>query len=174
MLLKDYKLTLKMPECNPSSQIINGIANLGQNIEEVLPYLNSVIKNCFYNHKSKILSFKKDGHMVTIYPDMIAVTKFNSKEEMIKFLDWLKNFINEIYRNRENIKPNYKTREIPKPIELLKLLPGENCGDCGYASCLAFAVKLSQGEATIEDCPLIFKAEFKEKKEKLSEVFLEA
>ncbi|MHA1266551.1 MAG: (Fe-S)-binding protein [Candidatus Helarchaeota archaeon] len=45
--------------------------------------------------------------------------------------------------------------------ELYNLLPKTNCKECGESSCMAFAVKLLNKERTIEECPDLFKHEFK-------------
>ncbi|NTU71332.1 MAG: acetyl-CoA decarbonylase/synthase complex subunit gamma [Coriobacteriia bacterium] len=38
-------------------------------------------------------------------------------------------------------------------IEIFKSLPKTNCGDCGVPTCLAFAMKLAQGQAELASCP---------------------
>jgi acetyl-CoA decarbonylase/synthase complex subunit gamma len=38
-------------------------------------------------------------------------------------------------------------------IEIFKLLPKTNCGDCGVPTCLAFAMKLAAGQAELSACP---------------------
>lgn len=38
-------------------------------------------------------------------------------------------------------------------IEIYKLLPQTNCGDCGVPTCLAFAMKLAAGQAELSKCP---------------------
>jgi len=38
-------------------------------------------------------------------------------------------------------------------IEIFKLLPKTNCKKCGFPTCLAFAMKVAQGQADIEKCP---------------------
>jgi acetyl-CoA decarbonylase/synthase complex subunit gamma len=38
-------------------------------------------------------------------------------------------------------------------VQIFKLLPKTNCKKCGYPTCLAFAMKLAQRQASIEDCP---------------------
>ncbi len=38
-------------------------------------------------------------------------------------------------------------------IEIFKLLPKTNCKKCGFPTCLAFAMKVAQGQANIEQCP---------------------
>jgi acetyl-CoA decarbonylase/synthase complex subunit gamma len=38
-------------------------------------------------------------------------------------------------------------------IQVFKLLPKTNCKDCGYATCMAFALQLAAGKAALEGCP---------------------
>jgi acetyl-CoA decarbonylase/synthase complex subunit gamma len=38
-------------------------------------------------------------------------------------------------------------------IQIYKLLPQTNCQDCGYPTCLAFAMKLAAKQADLDDCP---------------------
>jgi hypothetical protein len=40
-------------------------------------------------------------------------------------------------------------------LDILKLLPKNNCGQCGYSSCMAFAASLSLQESPPEKCPHI-------------------
>jgi acetyl-CoA decarbonylase/synthase complex subunit gamma len=38
-------------------------------------------------------------------------------------------------------------------LDIFKLLPKTNCGDCGVPTCMAFAMKLAQKKAELTDCP---------------------
>lgn len=40
-------------------------------------------------------------------------------------------------------------------IQIFKLLPKTNCKECGYPTCLAFAMALAAGKAELEKCPTI-------------------
>ena len=40
-------------------------------------------------------------------------------------------------------------------IEIYKKLPKTNCGRCGAATCMAFALKVKKGHADISDCPFM-------------------
>jgi len=50
-------------------------------------------------------------------------------------------------------------------IEIYKLLPKTNCKDCGVPTCMAFAMKLSSGQAELSQCPHVSE----ESKAKLSQ-----
>ena len=49
-------------------------------------------------------------------------------------------------------------------IQIFKLLPKTNCGDCGTPTCLAFAMNLASGKAELDACPHVSE----EAREKLS------
>ena len=38
-------------------------------------------------------------------------------------------------------------------LDIYKVLPQTNCGDCGVPTCLAFAMQLATKKAGIDDCP---------------------
>jgi acetyl-CoA decarbonylase/synthase complex subunit gamma len=38
-------------------------------------------------------------------------------------------------------------------LDIFKLLPKTNCGDCGVPTCMAFAMKLAQKKAKLSECP---------------------
>lgn len=40
-----------------------------------------------------------------------------------------------------------------KGLDIFKLTPKTNCKDCGVPTCMAFAMKVAQGSASIEQCP---------------------
>src|SRR4030043_1429418 len=38
-------------------------------------------------------------------------------------------------------------------LDIFKLLPKTNCGDCGLPTCMAFAMKIAQKKAELSSCP---------------------
>ena len=174
MLLKELHFRVIPPECNLSSPKLNAIAELQESIEEVFPYLNGLIKGCLYSPETKILSFKKDGRLITLQPRQIAVTKLNDEQEAEKIFHWLKELINVTYEGRETLKVDYQGREPIKVLDIFKLLPGTNCRQCGEPTCMAFAAKLQQDEIIIAKCPPLFNDPFQEKRERLLSLLKEA
>lgn len=45
-----------------------------------------------------------------------------------------------------------KVKEDPRVEKLLDILPGVNCGACGYASCLEYALSISKGDTEVDNC----------------------
>lgn len=47
----------------------------------------------------------------------------------------------------------FAVKEDPRIQEIIELLPGANCGSCGYAGCSGFAQALLEGKAQVANCP---------------------
>ncbi|MDD1693157.1 MAG: acetyl-CoA decarbonylase/synthase complex subunit gamma [Methanoregula sp.] len=63
-------------------------------------------------------------------------------------------------------KKRKSIREI-SPIDVYKLLPRTNCGECHEANCMAYATRLVNGELLLSDCPPLHTAEYHNAREKL-------
>lgn len=56
--------------------------------------------------------------------------------------------------------------------QIYKLLPQTNCGRCGLANCMAFAVELLSGKKKVDNCPpLIEETKYASKLKQLQEIF---
>jgi 4Fe-4S ferredoxin len=52
-------------------------------------------------------------------------------------------------------------------MEIMKCLPLTNCKVCGYATCMAFAAALREGEASPDCCAPLGEEKCREEREKL-------
>jgi ArsR family metal-binding transcriptional regulator len=170
MFLSDYTLRVVLSDCNPSSQKVNALVDLSEDISEVLSYLNTVLKGIQYNEAEKILVVKKGGRLITFRPRQIALTKLEDESEARIVMEEVKQILNVTYANREQIKPTYTSRSIPRPLDIFKLLPGKNCKECGEPTCMAFSLKLVHDEIGWKQCPLLLTKEFEKNRLKLMEV----
>ena len=157
--MKDYNLK------------VNAIADLSEDISEVLPYLNTVLKGLQYHPEEKFLTVKRKGHVITFWPRQIAVTKLEDEKEAKAVMEELKQIVNETHERRNQIKPSDTSRLIPRPLDIFKLLPGKNCKECGEPTCMAFALKMVNDEVEFIQCPLLLKKEFEANRFKLIELF---
>jgi ArsR family metal-binding transcriptional regulator len=170
MLLRKYDLKIVLSDCNPSSLKVNAIADLSEDISEVLPYLNTALKGLQYYAEEKILTAKRGGRLITFRRRQIALTKLEDEKEAITVMEELKRIVNETYEKRGHIEPTYASRPIPRPLDIFKLLPGKNCKECGEPACMAFALKLVNNEVEWKTCPLLLKREFETNRLKLTEI----
>ena len=170
MLLNEYQLRIVLPDCNFSAETVNAIVALPEDISEVLPYLHTVLKGLQYIDKNKILTVKKEGHLITFRPREIAITKLEDEKEAREVTEELKQIVNETYQNRNKIEPDYTMSKELKSSDILKLLPGTNCKECGERTCFAFSFKLIRHEVDISKCTSLFSEKYEENRKALLEL----
>ncbi len=169
MLLHSYKIIRTLP-CIADPEKIRVIAEVSDEIHEVFPYLNAVLKGCIYNHPALTLTIKKDEKLITLHFRYVTLTMINDENEAEEILKWLKDLINEAYQNRNQIEPNYSSGEELKATDIYKLLPGTNCRKCGEIKCFSFAFKLGRKKTIITKCIPLFLEEYHEKRKVLLEL----
>lgn len=157
-------LLRKVELCIADPKRIRVFADFSNDISEVLPYLNTILPNASYNHDAPTLTFMRGPTLITIYPKKIAAAKVEDENAAVLLLEWIRNLINDTFKNKDSIEPSHKRTIRLNPIELYKYLPQTNCQECGELTCLAFAVKVLSGEEKIASCLPLFKPEFEENK----------
>ncbi len=162
------------PKCDPSKEVLHGIAALKDDISPVFPYLNAELGGWDYDPKNQVVLLKiSAGKWITLQPREIAIRGARDQEELQALLAWIKGQINEIYERRDQIPPRYTSQAGLKLMEILKLLPRTNCKACGYPTCMAYAAALREGEISLNDCPSLWEETCRVKLEKL-QTYLES
>ncbi len=167
MLLNDYQLRIVLPDCDLSAVTVNAIVTLSGDISEVFPYLHTMLKGSDYIDQSRILTVKREGHLITFRPREVAITKLEDEKEAKRIMEELKQIINETYQKRDTIEPDYTMPKELKSSDIMKLLPGTNCKECGERTCFAFSFKLIRHEVEISKCAPLFSRGYEEKREAL-------
>ncbi len=122
------------------------IGYFDRDITEILPYLNTVIKGASYNKGASTLTFAKERRLINLYNIKVTIAKADDILDAWKVLDEVKRIINTTHENKNTIKPNYDEKIKVTALQIYGWLPKSNCRACGEATCLAFAVKILQGE----------------------------
>ena len=81
MRVHDYVIRMVISECNISSEKLNALVELTDDMGDLLPYLNTVFGNGQYSHQEKILTAKRGGRLITFRPRQIAITKPDGEDE---------------------------------------------------------------------------------------------
>ena len=168
--LKSITLCYVAP-CMADEKKIRLIAYFDHDISQLLPYLNAVIKGASYNKNAPTLTYAKERRMINLYNIKITIAKADDIIDAWKVLDEVKELINRAYKNKDTIKPNYEEKIKVTALQIYGWLPKSNCKACGEATCLAFAVKLLQGEQKLDACtPLSNEIQFSENKNIMREM----
>ncbi len=152
-MLENRKVNLVRPACDPNSTSLAAIVEFEGDISEVFPYLNATVKGCRYFPSGPFLRFPFEGHAVTLHRDHLTMARFEDEAEARRTLDGVTRLINETWARRGEIEPSYRKAAEVTALEVFRQLPRTNCGKCGQPTCMAFATRVSSGEAELEECP---------------------
>ncbi len=153
MLLGNYTMTVTPPECLPSEIFVTATVEFGDDLSELMPYLNAELGPCVYERNIPFLRFRRDGKLIAVYPKKVAIAGLRDEEEAREVLEWFRETVNSVESRKDLIEPSFWSLSNLKPLDVFKLLPRTNCGQCVQRTCMAFAAAVVTGEATIDECP---------------------
>jgi len=172
-LLRGYEIRLEVFKCSPHSEAVGCLVDLHQDIREVMPYLNGVLKRCRYNPDAPALEISHEGRGFALWARRIAFGGVTCSEEAEHVMESLQQLINDTWARRDEITPSERRGPCLSPLAVFKLLPGLNCGECGEASCLAFAAKLAREKARLVQCVPLASPDHGERRAALVAMLLE-
>jgi ArsR family metal-binding transcriptional regulator len=168
MLKNIFSFEIFRPKMDSTKEVLHAIATFQADISLVLPYLNAELGGWDYDQRNQVLLLKLSaGKWITLHAHKIAIRGARDLEEAHALLRWITGQINDIYGRRDEITPRYTSQAGLKVMEILKLLPMTSCKACGYATCMAYAAALREGEITLKDCPPVWQKAFAEKRQRL-------
>jgi ArsR family metal-binding transcriptional regulator len=161
MIIEDYEVKLSDVECVPGS-IYSAKALLPGDVSAVMPYLNAVLDRPRMSSPGSdegFIVWQDSERKYALRPHELAVSNIVERRQANELIARTVRMINDTWERRDEITPDFEPKSRPAALELFKLLPGTNCGDCGFSSCLAFATALSEGERRPKDCPALLSEE---------------
>ncbi len=167
--MRSYRITHILP-CLADPDKIRAIVELGEEIHEAFPYINALLTGCIYNHAAMILTLKKDGKMITLYPRKIIIARAVDEEDVRMTMEWIEVILEEVEERRGELQPDYHRGWELKALDVFKLLPGTYCKVCDEPSCFAFAVKMLSGEKSVVRCAPLFTPDYEGKRKALMEI----
>jgi len=159
-----------LARCVADESKIRIIAHISGELTDAFPYLNAEMLQGCYNPNGPTFTFMDGYRMVSLYPRRITIAKADDIVDAWRVLEEVRCRVNSVWGRRARIQPCYEMREKPPALEILKRLPQTNCRACGERTCLAFAVKVRAGEASIQACEPVFEGGFSHLKDALVEI----
>jgi ArsR family metal-binding transcriptional regulator len=134
-------------------------------LDAVIPFLATLPGVIAYNPHTLTLTFRRQPGFMTLYPDKVYITQVVDAQTGLEVLEALKDAVNATWEHRDELTAVTQGRRAPRHLDIWELLPRTNCGQCGEATCLAFAVALIQQKRLLDEClPLQMDAAFSERK----------
>ena len=146
--------------CYANELKIRIIAHLSQDIGDLMPYINTYLKSCFYNHQNKTITYMDNHRMISLYNNKIAIAKANNINDVWHLINKIRNIVNTVNSQKDVIIPSFAMKKKPPVFEIYNVLPKTNCGHCPQKTCMSFAAALQNGSAKVLDCEPIFKGDY--------------
>ncbi len=128
-------------------------ADISWDLSRLMPFLNAECQVIQYEPGDEpVMILKVAGYRVALRRHEITIGPVSDRSEGEKALGEVVGFLDVVWSRRAEITPNFKPRRRPNAMEIYKLLPRTNCGECGESSCMAFAVKLALGRLVASNC----------------------
>lgn len=173
MLIEHYEIEVFTPPCDPGTERYAARARFMNDISDILPYLNALLRGAIYYPTANALTWKTGGHNFAYHAFEIGISNLEDRDEAERELIRLVDFVNRTWENRAEITPDTTTRPRPTPMAVFQLLPKTNCKQCFEPTCFTFALNLAASKKKLSDCPLLFQPQYAKSLAALEEIVLE-
>ncbi len=140
-----------------STAYMGAFFELDQDVSHLFPYLNRHLPESRFLDIPRCIQFGFKDCQCSLYPGEVIAAPFTAENQAREFADSLVVFLNKIDEKKSGIEPDYKTFKPVAVLDIYKLLPGTNCKECGFSTCMAFAASVSQKKSRTGQCPYFTK-----------------
>ncbi len=157
--------------CIVAEGMVRVLMQLDSSLETVIPILMAKYPpgKVNYLRNKNILTLSIYDRLITIYPSgKVSMNKTLDENDALKVITNIMADINQAHLQQSTTD----TRELQDaqerlsnigPLDLYNCLPQTGCGDCGEATCTAFAMKLLSGDITLDRCTPLKESEHSNK-----------
>lgn len=146
---------LTMMQSGPEKKKCAAHFNLSRSASHLFPYINSIVEGSLYYENPEYIKFIYKEYLCYIHPNHATAGPFDSEEEANIIISELMELLLKIDNDKADIKPDFRKYKPVPVMDILKVLPGTNCNDCSFTTCMAFAASVSIGDSQMFNCPHI-------------------
>jgi ArsR family metal-binding transcriptional regulator len=137
--------------CIADSTKFRIIAKMAPPLGGALKHLEPLFPRGRYSERIGALIIQRGDVLITIYgTGNVTMTMIRDETEAKNVLEGLRGTINEAISKGVAPAPREKVRV--EPMEIRKYLPQTDCSECGEQSCYSFAIRLMNGEVSLDLC----------------------
>lgn len=170
VLVKEVSIKEIRP-CIVAEGMVRVLMQLDNSLDTVIPSLMTIYPPGKVNYiKNKnILTLSLHNRLITIYPSgKVSMNKTLDEEDALETITKIMVDINQAHLQESttgtsDLQDAQERLSNLGPLDLYQCLPQTGCGECGEATCTAFAMKLLSGDTTLDCCTPLKESEHKEK-----------
>lgn len=141
---------------------------LRNNIAHLIPIMARMIRGGAFRPDMPVLAFEEDHRLLFLYGGSVVISR---ADDLLDFWIMLRSCVDLICsaeQLRGALKPETTPRQGIGATEIFKRLPATNCGLCGYAGCMEFAMCLLTARCKAERCLPMLEDEYAPHRESLA------
>jgi DNA-binding CsgD family transcriptional regulator/ArsR family metal-binding transcriptional regulator len=139
----------------PTTSVYGAKFHIQNNISFLFPYINEILPGAQYYSVPQYIKFKLADHLCALYPNEGIFAPVKNHIDAVDYLRTLLKFIQKTFQNQTTITPNDREYTPVSAVDIYKLLPGSNCRECGFQTCMAFAAALARQQTSLLKCPYL-------------------
>jgi ArsR family metal-binding transcriptional regulator len=170
-LITEYSFELVEDHHSHGSGRYGARVILPVDISASFPYLNAILEDSIYDHENSILIGFYKRRRYAFRPHEIQAGMVADPSEAPSVVEEAVAMVNQVWSEHERITPSYRERKLPTVYDIYRQLPGTNCRECGYTTCLACAADIRNGVIPPDKCPLLSKPEYAQNMEEIRTLF---
>ena len=171
-LITAYRFELVEDHHSPGSGRYGVLVTLPEDISAVLPYLNSLLDETWYDQDNQVLIGSSSGCRYAFRPREIQIGMIPDASAASRSAGEVVDLVNRVWLERDRTVPSSRERKLPTIYALFRLLPRALCEKpCGRPSCLAFAADLRTGAVPLEQCPLLSTPQYADNRKQIVALF---
>ncbi|MDQ1240503.1 MAG: hypothetical protein QG577_2689 [Thermodesulfobacteriota bacterium] len=133
-------------------QKLHGEILAEKNFGYLIPLMACLIKGGAYRPEIPSLALEEGHRLIAFSPQEIFISRASDVLDFWINLRRCVDLICEAQEKRSFLSPVTEPRQGISAIEIFRRLPSTNCGQCGKANCMEFAVAVCTGKGELEDC----------------------
>jgi ArsR family metal-binding transcriptional regulator len=149
------KLDITCEQWHPGDEEWVAKAKVPIDLTPLMPCLNAAARRPEFYEDTPAVVWMHGDRKVAVRPHEIAVSHVADREDAAEEVGHVVDWLNDLWERRDEVEPLSEPKPLPPLMSVLKLLPMNNCGECGLPTCTAFAVNLIEADRRIEDCPFL-------------------
>ncbi|MDD1764180.1 MAG: hypothetical protein LUQ70_05635 [Methanobacteriaceae archaeon] len=146
--------------CIVAEGMVRVLMQLDSPLDTVIPILMTRYPPGKVNYlKNKnILTLSLYDRLITIYPSgKVSMNKTLDEEDALDIITRIMMDINQAHLDQSttdssDVQDAQERLSNIGPLDIYNCLPQTGCGDCGEATCTAFAMKILSGDTTLDRC----------------------
>jgi len=172
LLIDTDSLQITCEQWHPGDDEWVAKASVPVDLTPLMPYLNAVARRPEFYVETPAIVWMHGDRKVAMRSHEIAVSHVIDREAAAEEVGQVVAWLNDLWERRGEVTPESEPKSLPPLMSVLKLLPMNNCGECGLPTCTAYAVNLIEGDKGIEDCSALTADEGRENVAALREMGL--